>query len=109
MLVVLIIFIHSKWKGASQINKRGDNKFTASFPTIYNWSKNFCCKNGTQMNIPLIFYGEMPGEYGKNISHQISKFGTKTGDNSQKGFELDPLKVKNLKIVLLVVNRLKNI
>ena len=56
--------------------------------------KTFVVKMAHKMNIPLIFYGEMPGEYGKNISHQISKFGTKTGDNSQKGFELDPLKGK---------------
>ena len=55
----------------------------------------------SQFNIPLVFYGEMPGEYGKNISHKIKKFGTADGDKNQKGFELDPLKGKNLKIVLL--------
>ena len=56
--------------------------------------KTFVVKMAHKMNIPLIFYGEMPGEYGKNISHKISKFGTSDGDKSQKGFELDPLKGK---------------
>ena len=54
--------------------------------------KTFAVKMAHKMNIPLIFYGEMPGEYGKNISHKISKFGTTGGDESQKGFELDLLK-----------------
>ena len=56
--------------------------------------KTFVIKMASQFNIPLVFYGEMPGEYGKNISHKIKKFGTADGDKNQKGFELDPLKGK---------------
>jgi len=56
--------------------------------------KTFVIKMASQFNIPLVFYGEMPGEYGKNISHKIKKFGTTEGDKNQKGFELNPLKDK---------------
>tara|TARA_B100001057_G_C22871317_1_gene959013 strand:- start:4717 stop:5955 length:1239 start_codon:yes stop_codon:yes gene_type:complete len=56
--------------------------------------KTFVIKMASKFNIPLVFYGEMPGEYGKNISHKIKKFGTRDGDKAQKGFELDPLKGK---------------
>jgi len=56
--------------------------------------KTFVIKMASQFNIPLVFYGEMPGEYGKNISHKVKKFGTIDGDKNQKGFELDPLKGK---------------
>ncbi|MDA9653396.1 N-acetyl sugar amidotransferase [Candidatus Pelagibacter sp.] len=56
--------------------------------------KIFAIKMAHKMNIPLIFYGEMQGENGNNISHKISKFGTSDGNKSQKGFELDPLNGK---------------
>lgn len=37
--------------------------------------KTFVVKMAIKLNIPLIFYGEMPGEYGKKMSHNISKWG----------------------------------
>ena len=27
-----------------------------------------------RLNIPLIFYGEMPGEYGEQVSHKTSSY-----------------------------------
>ena len=56
--------------------------------------KTFCQKMADRFNIPIIFWGEMPGEGGKNISHKIRKFGTSEGNEAQKGFEIDPLEGK---------------
>ena len=53
-----------------------------------------------RLNIPLVFYGEMPGIW-KKMSHKLNRFGTDEGNISQKGFEMDPLMGKNFKDVYL--------
>jgi N-acetyl sugar amidotransferase len=50
--------------------------------------KTFVAKMAAQFNIPLIFYGEMPGEYGERISHTTSSFSDQYESESQ-GFRLD--------------------
>ena len=50
-----------------------------------------------QMNIPLIFYGEMPGEYGRKISHKQRKFETSKSGSSHKAYLLDPLSGEDFK------------
>lgn len=63
--------------------------------------KTFVSKMAAQFNIPLIFYGEMPGEYGEKISHTTSQYG-KVGESSEsEGFTLDPLSSKDVRDVLL--------
>ena len=62
--------------------------------------KTFVVKMAALFKIPLIFYGESPGEYGRNISHLIKEFGGKI-NSSQKGYELDPLLGKDFKDVYL--------
>ena len=56
--------------------------------------KTFAVKMAAKLNIPLIFYGEMPGEYGKNVSHIDKKFRL---DNKLMGYQLDPLEGKDFK------------
>ena len=51
--------------------------------------KTFVAKMAAKLNIPLIFYGEMPGEYGENISHESSSFGFSSENKSSEGFSLD--------------------
>ena len=63
--------------------------------------KTFVVKMAANFNIPLIFYGEMPGEYGRNISHKVSKFSSNKEDYNQAGFTLDPLEGKKFTDVLL--------
>jgi hypothetical protein len=43
--------------------------------------KTFVAKMAAKFNIPLIFYGEMPGEYGEKISHKTSSYSSK-GSNT---------------------------
>lgn len=56
--------------------------------------KTFAVKMAARFNIPLIFYGESPGEYGANVSKDQNKFvmksGAEKGDLSEDaGFRLD--------------------
>ena len=51
--------------------------------------KNFAVKMANQMNIPLLFYGEAPSEYGTKLSDE-KKFSTKI-DKSHPGFTLDSI------------------
>lgn len=51
--------------------------------------KTFVAKMAAQFNIPLIFYGEMPGEYGEQISHKTSSYAGKDQNAESEGFALD--------------------
>jgi N-acetyl sugar amidotransferase len=51
--------------------------------------KTFVAKMAAQLNIPLIFYGEMPGEYGEQISHKTSSYAAKGAKVESEGFSLD--------------------
>jgi hypothetical protein len=53
------------------------------------------------LNIPLIFYGEMPGEYGEKVSHETSSYAAPGGNAESAGFTLDPIGNKNFDDVLL--------
>jgi len=63
--------------------------------------KTFVAKMAAQLNIPLIFYGEMPGEYGEKISHKTSSYAS--GDNvaESEGFSLDYIEGKNVRDIYL--------
>lgn len=63
--------------------------------------KTFVAKMAAQLNIPLIFYGEMPGEYGEKISHKTTGYASGEGEAESEGFSLDYLVGKNVRDVLL--------
>ena len=53
--------------------------------------KTFVAKMAAKFNIPLIFYGEMPGEYGEKISHKTSSYAGASDVAESEGFSLDYL------------------
>lgn len=61
--------------------------------------KTFAVKMAVQFGIPLIFYGENPGEYGANVGINQAKFTPQTKEN--EGFRLDFLQGKNLDEIYL--------
>lgn len=63
--------------------------------------KTFVAKMAAKLNIPLIFYGEMPGEYGENVSHKTSNYAVNDADVESDGYKLDYFDGKDLKDVLL--------
>lgn len=63
--------------------------------------KTFVAKMAARLNIPLIFYGEMPGEYGENISHKTSAYAAKGQPLESEGFSLDFIGGKDVRDVLL--------
>ena len=63
--------------------------------------KTFVAKMAAQMNIPLIFYGEMPGEYGEKISHKTSSYASGTAEAESEGYTLDFFGGRDLRDVLL--------
>jgi N-acetyl sugar amidotransferase len=63
--------------------------------------KTFVAKMAVQLNIPLIFYGEMPGEYGEQISHKTSSYAAGKDEAESEGFTLDYFGDRDLRDVLL--------
>lgn len=63
--------------------------------------KTFVAKMAAQFNIPLIFYGEMPGEYGEQVSHKTSGYASEGENAESEGYTLDPLQDMDLRDVLL--------
>jgi N-acetyl sugar amidotransferase len=62
--------------------------------------KTFVAKMAAQLNIPLIFYGEMPGEYGEKISHKTSSYSAGAVDDSA-GFSLDYIGGRDVRDIFL--------
>lgn len=52
--------------------------------------KTFVSKMAINFNIPIIFYGEMPGEYGEKISHETRKYSSIGEKPESDGYRLDP-------------------
>jgi len=63
--------------------------------------KTFVSKMAARFNIPLIFYGEMPGEYGEKISHKTSNYADPSADVESEGYQLDYLAGKDIRDVYL--------
>jgi N-acetyl sugar amidotransferase len=62
--------------------------------------KTFVAKMAAKLNIPLIFYGEMPGEYGEQISHKTSNYAAGQ-DAESEGFQLDYYRGRDVRDMLL--------
>ncbi len=54
--------------------------------------KTFVAKMAVKFNIPLIFYGEVPAEYGEKMNVNTKKFSGVDEDAKNKGYSLNPLK-----------------
>jgi len=63
--------------------------------------KTFVAKMAAQLNIPLIFYGEMPGEYGEKISHKTSNYATGAEDGEGAGFSMDYVGGRDVRDIFL--------
>ena len=63
--------------------------------------KTFVAKMAAKFNIPLIFYGEMPGEYGENISHETASFGDDKDNLESEGYSLDYIGDNDIRDVFL--------
>jgi N-acetyl sugar amidotransferase len=63
--------------------------------------KTFVAKMAAQLNIPLIFYGEMPGEYGEKISHKTSGYASSAEKPESEGFSLDYISGRQVRDILL--------
>jgi len=63
--------------------------------------KTFVAKMAVKFNIPLIFYGEVPAEYGEKMDVKTNKFSGANEDASNKGYSLDPLRGIDYKDALL--------
>lgn len=63
--------------------------------------KTFVSKMAAQFNIPLIFYGEMPGEYGENISHKTSSYAGESEKVESEGYQLDYMAGKDVRDIYL--------
>ena len=51
--------------------------------------KTFIPKMAAKLDIPLVFYGETPGEYGEEVSHETSEFAQSGTNSESEGFKLD--------------------
>ena len=63
--------------------------------------KTFVAKMAAKLDIPLIFYGEMPGEYGEQISHKTSSYASASEKSESEGFTLDYLGGRDIRDVFL--------
>lgn len=63
--------------------------------------KTFVAKMAVRFNIPLIFYGEMPGEYGEQISHTTSSYAATSDEAESEGYTLDYTAGQDLQDILL--------
>lgn len=63
--------------------------------------KTFVAKMAAKLNIPLIFYGEMPGEYGEQVSHKTSSYAGGDGEAESEGFQLDYYRGREVRDMLL--------
>jgi N-acetyl sugar amidotransferase len=63
--------------------------------------KTFVAKMAAQLNIPLIFYGEMPGEYGEKISHKTSSYAAGAEGTESEGFSLDYIGGRDVRDIFL--------
>ena len=63
--------------------------------------KTYITKMAANLDIPLIFYGEMPGEYGEKISHKTSSFAAPGSNSESDGYKLDPVSGTDLRDVQL--------
>ena len=69
--------------------------------------KTFVVKMAAKFDINLIFDGEMPGEYGRNVPHTVNRYNS-TGNkqlHNQEGFSIDPLASKKFTDVYLGGNQ----
>ena len=63
--------------------------------------KTFVTKMAAQLNIPLVFYGEVPADYGIKISHKTHSFSEVKQKTEHAGYALDFIGQTDLRDILL--------
>ena len=63
--------------------------------------KTFVAKMAVRFNIPLIFYGEMPGEYGEPVSHRTTGYSQASEQTESEGYSLDYFAGKDIRELML--------
>ncbi len=63
--------------------------------------KTFVAKMAARFNIPLIFYGEVPAEYGENMPLNTNKFSSRGEKSLNKGYSLNPTEDIDVRDILL--------
>tara|TARA_Y100001970_G_scaffold11495_1_gene13292 strand:- start:26 stop:1264 length:1239 start_codon:yes stop_codon:yes gene_type:complete len=76
------------------LTKEATRNLLHPFQPFILGQKTFVVKMASQFNVPLIFYGEAPAEYGDNVEWNENKFNL---DDKPTGYQLDPLEGKNFK------------
>tara|TARA_B100000767_G_C19701001_1_gene508405 strand:- start:65 stop:1297 length:1233 start_codon:yes stop_codon:yes gene_type:complete len=79
------------------VTKESTRRLFHPFQPFIIGQKTFVIKMAARFNIPLIFFGENPGEGGKNISINSKGHSFDNPIKNQEGYTLDPLKGKNFK------------
>lgn len=74
-----------------KLTKEATKNLLHPFQPFIIGQKTYVVKMADRFNIPLIFYGESPGEGGKKIPITEKGFTSVDKNSSQKGFELNPL------------------
>tara|TARA_B100001250_G_C19812982_1_gene796711 strand:- start:2274 stop:3497 length:1224 start_codon:yes stop_codon:yes gene_type:complete len=81
-----------------RITKEATKRLLHPFQPFILGQKTFALKMASNLNIPLVFYGEMQGKGGKKVSLNARTFAETT---EQKGFEMDPLAGRKFEEVYL--------
>ena len=63
--------------------------------------KTLAAKIAIKYNVKLVMYGELPAEYGRNMSHTTKGFNTKKEELTQEGYQLDPLNGRDPRDIFL--------
>lgn len=84
-----------------ELTKQATINLLHPFQPFILGQKSFVAKMAVKFNIPLIFYGEVPAEYGEKMKVNTKKF-TNSGEEALNvGFTLNPTDDMNIRDVLL--------
>ncbi len=84
-----------------RLTREATQRLLHPFQPFIIGQKTFVVKMAAKFNIPLIFFGENPGEGGKKISHNTKGVSLNNKISNQKGYEIDPLQGKKFEDVYL--------
>jgi N-acetyl sugar amidotransferase len=84
-----------------ELTKQATINLLHPFQPFILGQKTFVAKMAVKFNIPLIFYGEVPAEYGEKMDVGTKKFSGANEAATNKGYTLDPLQGADYKDALL--------
>ena len=74
-----------------ELTRQATKNLLHPFQPFILGQKTFVAKMAHRFNISLIFYGEVPAEYGENMSVETKKYTTVDEETNNEGYTLDPL------------------